>query len=262
MATSPVAYRETPANAEKIQAPRFDVSELIDGSDLPRRLRHTLRAMFEIAFGKNKPVGREILLFPALKGIQMRAQVCERTARYHIRALEKLGILELYYSANSRIRPGYFRHTATYRLRADLLKPRPTYENYKLSLPIAKPKAAQSVKAADAAGPVPDARQAPAPPATKRATSSPIAPALTSRQRKKLVGFISDYVEGCKGDIVLRTGEGYYVDKDDPLYREPLPRDAAIVKACELMCKTDGVSLERALEAAAQAGFVMKKGQA
>ena len=50
-------------------------------------------------------------------------------------------------------------------------------------------------------------------------------------------------------------GYGYDLKPDHPDYRAPQSKDVAIISACQSMCDTEGVSMERALEAASDAGF-------
>lgn len=185
-------------------------------------------------------------MWPALAGIAIEAQIAERTARYHLRQLEALHVIEREYSANSRIRPRYFRHTATYKLRLDHLAPRPNYEHYKNSRPLTMPerKSPQSIR-----------QEAPPPPTQPQPAAASNAPRLTTRQRRELVSRIPALMKGNKGAVGM-----VFFSPGDPGYREPMSKPEAILEACKSMCESDGVSLDRALEAAEEAGFGIEKG--
>lgn len=201
------------------------------------------------------PTGANLRMWPALAGIALNAQIAERTARYHLRQLEALHVIEREYSANSRIRPRYFRHTATYKLRLDRLVARPDYEHYKDSRPLTMPER-KGPQREDEPPPAPPQLLPPAPPPSD-------APPLTTRQRRELVQRIPRLMKGFKGSIVppgSRDGCSVWVGPDDPAYREPMSKPEAILEACRSMCESDGVGFDRAIEAAADAGFVIEKG--
>ncbi len=87
-------------------------------------------------------------------------------------------------------------------------------------------------------------------------------PSLTSRQRAELVQRIPVYMKGRTRKVEI-GGYGFDLQPDDPRYLAPMPKRSAIVAACKSMCEGDevygfrglGVSMEKALEAAADAGF-------
>jgi hypothetical protein len=108
-------------------------------------LRSTLIGMWRAA---GEITGREILLFASVEGYSVEAGKCVRQTRYNLRALEESGVIELAYPPNQRIRPGYFRHTATYRLRLDRLRQRQTYRQLRDNRPVAQPLPPRNVHAA------------------------------------------------------------------------------------------------------------------
>jgi hypothetical protein len=87
-------------------------------------------------------------------------------------------------------------------------------------------------------------------------------PTLTTRQRAELVRRIPVFMKGQTGKTEIG---GYRVvfQPDDPRYLAPMSRSCAILAACRSMCegnelydlRAHGVSMEKALEAAADAGF-------
>lgn len=114
----------------------------------------------------------------------------------------------------------------------------------------------------------------PPPPATTAPLKRPAAehdhrgterrlPSLTTRQRAELVQRIPIYRGGHAGGVQCRGGGSRWIGPDDPDYRAPMDKRSAILAACKSMCQGDerygfhalGVSMEKALEAAADAGF-------
>lgn len=125
-------------------------------------------------------------------------------------------------------------------------------------------------KPAQPASPIPAAPSAPLPQRDKpaaetrehRSTERRL-PSLTTRQRAELVQRIPIYRAGRSGGIPTRDGGSRWVGPDSPDFREPMSKSAAILAACRSMCEGDetygfraqGVSMAKALEAAADAGF-------
>lgn len=258
-------FLETPEMASTaLSIPQFDRSEqrknsppgvnfvavLINDADLPRGPRHTLAAIYRAAGSPlAKDANHGILLWPAIKGVMIEAQIAERTARYHLRQLEQLKVIEKVYEANARIRPDYFRHTATYRLLVPNLKQRQNYARYKATLPLAMPKRSQSVKAeaAEHVSPAP----APQPIATPQPSPQKPPRKLTSRECSKLVGLVKQFKQGCTYIGAGREGMGRKLSPGDPEYQAPMNQEEAIVAACKEL----GAPIESAIEALKLAGW-------
>lgn len=242
---------------------RADIEKLFENSDLPRHLYNTIVGMWRAS---QKPYGNEIYFFAAMEGYRREGRYkSKRTVRYNLRALEKLGVIELVYHANSRIRADRFRHTATHRLNIQRLGQRETYQQFKENQPIATPLPPRSI-APESSTPAPSpAPVTPIAPPSRSSTmqrdhrgterESRKLPDLTVRQRKELVQRIPIFMKGCHGNVATRYGESRYIGPDDPEYRAPMDKDSAILAACEWMCTNHGTSMEKALEAAADAGF-------
>jgi hypothetical protein len=265
MASPQSAYPNSTArnNAKRAVLSPFNFVARVRASDLPSRLRELL-----VAFLSKNQFGDELWLSTEslrviIGKVSVRAEkISRRTVQYQIDKLVALEVLEELYPANSWVRYNgetVIRHTATYKLNADKLKPRLSWGEWRQSMPVKKP-------AARTLGPQPVAAEAmPVPSAAeqKKISSASNAPKLTTRQRKELVRRIPMFMKGVSGNV--RTGDGgtRWVGPEDPAYREPMSKPAAIVEACKSMCETDGVSLDRALEAAADAGFrIEPKGSA
>lgn len=224
---------------------RQDVQALLDSADFSkdlgkrryrnRHLRATLVGMWRAAGSLGKPPGKEILFFASVEGYSIEAGVCERQFRYNLRALEQIGILELVHPANSRIRPDYFRHTATHRLNLSKLRRRTTYQDFKNGRPAATPIRSQSPDAAPAA-PAPQAVKPPVAQAASgaacRTTSSKPTRRLTPREGPELVKKMSELMRGYAGDQVARDGCMLWIGADHPYYRAPMTQENALIAAC------------------------------
>jgi hypothetical protein len=103
-------------------------------------------------------------------------------------------------------------------------------------------------------------------PAAEHAHRSPERrlPSLTTRQRAELVRRIPIFMKGCHGtQRAPEGGMGTFVGPEDPRYIAPMDKHSAMLAACKSMCEGDeaygfrgqGVSMEKALEALADAGF-------
>jgi hypothetical protein len=105
--------------------------------------------------------------------------------------------------------------------------------------------------------PLPPAPAAPVPQRSKPAAKGNhrnTARSLTTRQRKELVQRVPIYMRG-DGRGRQDHSNGDWIGPEHPKYRTPLAREGAIYMACWSLAQTDGVSIERAIEAAADAGF-------
>lgn len=271
MATSPqTAYRNSDVATTEKSARGFspfradDIELRIKYLPIKRQHRNTLLAWYEAA---GRPTGKEVLLFCASQGIEMEARIAERTARYHRRALEKAGLVELVYNPMQRIRTDYFRHTATWRLNISALismAPVKSYKQHRAARQVATPIRPQSAThptpESSTAAPVDASSREPAPrpqpvPARENVRR---APQLSTRQRKELVQRIAYFKKGC-----THRNPHWPLKPEDPEYRAPMTRSEAIVAACKSMCEEHGVAEDRAFEAARDAGFVVEsKGSA
>lgn len=246
-----------------------DIELRIKYLPIKRQHRNTLLAWYEAA---GRPTGKDVLLFCASQGIEMEARIAERTARYHRRALEKAGLVELVYSPMQRIRTDYFRHTATWRLNISALismAPVKSYKQHRAARQVATP-----IRPHSAAHPTPEASTATPSDASSSAPAPRPQPVpqrdvrrrrqLTTRQRRELVRRIAYFAKGCHGpQRDVDGGIGQFVRPGDPGYRAPMSRSEAIVAACKSMCQSEGVAEESAIEAARDAGFIVEsKGSA
>lgn len=258
MASPTLAYNRT-AGSTSIKsrpAPPFNLAEQVNGSTLPQRLRTTLAAM--LVFDK---FGQE--LWCSTFAVRIQAGVSYRTVQRHIDKLIAMKVLRQVYSANSMVRHRgrvEFRRTATYELNVGALGPRITYRQWRDRQPVSVPFKPRSAKPAVSTAAEPEIVQsqtsAPQRPARK-------VPSLTVRQRRELVRRIQFFTQGFHGSVQCRDGSMRYVSPQDPDYRAPMDKSAAILEACKSMCESEGVSLERAIEAAADAGFKIEpKGDA
>jgi hypothetical protein len=153
MATATSAYRnstETQSLKRGEFLSRDDIAELLDAADFSRdseatiirrsgrekgtrnyRRRHLVAALKGIWRASKRPYSStgEILCFAAVEGYAIEAGVSERALRYNLRELEKIGVLQMVFAANTIRRP------ATYRLNISALRRRRTYEEVKKSRP-------------------------------------------------------------------------------------------------------------------------------
>lgn len=177
-------------------------------------------------------------------------RVCRRTVQHRLHEALDMGVLEMVYPANSRIRyrgQVVFRHTATYRLNPDKLVPRLTWEEWQQSLPVRKPAAGT-----DCRRPVGSEDSAAENNSSAQPTSSPQAAAsspanisgpapvarhvrqLTSRERSRLVEAVAQYMRGHTHSGSGRDGLGVRLSPGDPQYEAPMNLRDAILAACKL----------------------------
>jgi hypothetical protein len=259
MASPSVAYRNSAGSSTGKNPSPFDLIARVKASTLHPRLRNTLESMLRFNVFALAGTGNE--LYPGAKTVGIEGGIAEKTVRRHIAKLVALKVLVQVYRENSLVKPGEFRRPATYQLNPAVLTPRTTYKEYaakRYRSHGATPIRPQSVKPEQAA-------LSPLPALTPRAPkpSRDKSPKLTTRQRKELVQRIPRYMKGCHGSVGTPDGGRRYIQQGDADYRAPMSKMEAILEACKSMCKTDGVSLDRALEAAAEAGFTIEtKGDA
>lgn len=254
MAATASAYRnsgESPSAKNRDFLSRQDISEAIEAADFSRdvetvkgcrnyRRRHLIAALRGIWRAASNPYGTgEILCFASVEGYAIEAGVSERALRYNLRELERIGVIQLVYAANTIRRP------ATYRLNLFALRRRRTYDELKKSRPPRR--ALHSVRHSSpppvqaAAAPSPAAIAAPVPVAQPSKT-----PQLGSRQfdrtrklRAEFKAKIAEIMEGCHGSISGPRGESLWVDEDSPLYRPPTSPEKAFIRACGILQLSD-----------------------
>lgn len=117
-ATAPAYPNSEPRNSEKTRRyfSQEDLAELISYLPIKPNLQRSLLAWWKIC---TAPDGTEIRFLKPLKQQARAARICERTARYHRRALERLQIVEIAHAANTIRRP------ATHRMKLETLVGRP-----------------------------------------------------------------------------------------------------------------------------------------
>lgn len=272
---------------------RSAVAELLDTADFSRdleaiivkragrekghrtyRRRHLVAALKGIWRASSSPYGTgEILCYASVEGYAIEAGVSERALRYNLRELERIGVIELVYAANTIRRP------ATYRLNLHKLRPRRTYEQLKQSRPPRRalhsvhhssprpsPAAQEAVQeaASVATSPLKPADAAPV------AGSVAVAPAhdshrsserptrrLTSREGPKLVAKMAELMKGHTRHVGI-DGYGFDLDPGDPRYRAPMAQEKALICACMTLC----IPEESAKEALKLAGWNFDKEEA
>jgi hypothetical protein len=204
--------------------------------------------------------------------VRIQAGVSYRTVQRHIDKLVGMKVLRQVYSANSMVRHRgrvEFRRSATYVLNVAALAPRVTYRQWRDRQPVSVPFKPRSAKPAErASAPVQTAPEPEIASVQSQLSARPEKPpkklpSLTVRQRRELVRRIPLFTHGFHGAVQCRDGSSRWVSPQDPDYRAPMEKSAAILEACKSMCESEGVSLERAIEAAADARFEIEpKGDA
>jgi hypothetical protein len=260
MATATSAYR----NSDETQSlkrgeflSRDDIAKLLDAADFSRdseatiirrsgrekgtrnyRRRHLVTALKGIWRASKEPYSStgEILCFAAVEGYAIEAGVSERALRYNLRELEKIGVLQMVFAANTIRRP------ATYRLNLSALRRRRTYDEVKKSRPPRRalhsihhssPPAQEPAKAAAppvntaapvAVAPVRDAHRSSSPPAISRGED---------RVRKLRLDLMTKWTELKRGYCgSVNTSQGLlYIDEDHPRYRAPMSSENAWIAA-------------------------------
>lgn len=258
MAATAPAYRnsgESQSAKKRDFLSRQDISELLDGADFSReieaaiirregrqqgrrnyRRRHLVAALKGIWRASSSPYGNnELLCYASVEGYAIEAGVSERALRYNLRELERLGIVQLVFAANTVRRP------ATYRLNLAALRRRRTYDEVKKARP---PR--HALHSFSHSSPAPP--QEPASMRLDAVAAAPVAvvapprtssPKLGTRQferirkdRAELKALIADLVEGCHGQIYTARGEPLWVDEESALYRAPMAAEKAFGEAC------------------------------
>jgi hypothetical protein len=120
-ATAQVSHNSDGQNSEK-EHPLLlaeDVEKLISRLDIPHHLRRTLSIWWAIC---TRPYGREIRLWKGVNDFAQAAQICPRTARYHLRHFERAGLIEIAVdSRGKRLVANTVNRPTTYRLRNETL---------------------------------------------------------------------------------------------------------------------------------------------
>jgi hypothetical protein len=283
MASTARAYNNSPPSpsGKTDSLSPFRLAEIVRYSGVPRHLRATILAALAASDGAG------IILWPAIKGIMIEAGVSRRTVQRNRRRLVQEGYWLLERSANTWD-AGHtnFRRPATYKLNvtklASIRRPKEihssdwrTYREYK-TVTRQRPQHDSAHEAKKPAAPVVPMSPPlpPAPAAPLRVPANPAAhdvhrsterklPSLTSRQRAELVRRIPIFMKGRTQFTEAHGGYGYALKPEDPRYLAPMDKRSAILAACRSMCQGDdahnlrahGVSMTKALEAAADAGF-------
>jgi hypothetical protein len=178
-------------------------------------------------------------------------RVCRRTVQHRLHEAMDMGVLEMVYPANSRIRyrgQVVFRHTATYRLNPDKLVPRLTWEEWQQTLPVRKPAAGTDCRrpagSEDSAAentsstpPTSSPQATASSPAQNISGPAPVSTRirqLTSRERSRLVEAVAQYMRGHTYSGSGRDGFGSKLSPGDPQYEAPMNLRDAILAACKL----------------------------
>jgi hypothetical protein len=239
-ATASAYPNSTAQNSEK-NAPLFTrerLENLFENCDLRPHHVNMLVAMWRAA---GKPHGQTIFLFAAVEGYRIEARYrSRRTVQYNLRALEKLGAIELAHGANTIRRP------ATYRLRVEALGKRQTYADIKNNRKsphsisqVSSPKPPQ-----EHASPQPQMQASAAPVAVVESERGSRQPRrLTPREGPKLVAKMAELMRGHTRHCQL-DGYSFNLQPDDYRYRAPMTQEKALVAACMNL----GIAYEDALE--------------
>ena len=274
MATASTAYRNS--DGAKSGKPsdflsRADIAELLDAADFSHeaeayiirragrekgvrnyRRRHLVAALKGIWRAASSPYGTgEIQFYASVEGYAIEAGVSERALRYNLRELERIGVIEMIYAANTIRRP------ATYRLNVSALRRRRTYQDLKSSRPAPtpfRPHNAQSRAAHHVSSPpAQEAAAAPSP----ASVAAPVAVAprdhrdtrrfrqLRASDGKDLVAKI---LELQKGTDSYKSAEGFWVKypPGHPSIRPPLSAESALTSACLTLRLPEDASREYA----------------
>lgn len=120
-ATALASHNSDGQNSEK-ERPLLladDVKKLIGRLDIPHHLRRTLWVWWGIC---TQPHGREIRLWKGVDDFARAAQVCPRTARYHLRHFERMELIEVAVdSTGKKLVANTINRPTTYRLRNETL---------------------------------------------------------------------------------------------------------------------------------------------
>jgi hypothetical protein len=181
---------------------RADIAELLDAADFScdldatiirrsgkekgrrhYRRGHLVSALKGIWRASTSPYGTgEILCFASVEGYAIEAVTSERAMRYKLRELERIGVIELVYAANTIRRP------ATYRLNISKLRERcrRSYQQVKDGRAAATPIRPRASHSKYRSSPAP--AQEPSSPSTPVAPAPvpAVAPAPGSRQEQRL----------------------------------------------------------------------------
>ena len=246
----------------------FHLLHRVESSDLHPRLRTVLMAMLR-EFNRFAVLGTSNELYPAQLTVAIATGLPYITIRRAIDRLVEKEVLVQVYGSNATVKKGAgyeFRRPCTYQVNLVKLSPRTTVKQFtrmRDSGRVSRPFRPQSVTTAQRSThhgerPAPTPIQTPPVPPREscRTIQSPRStPPLTSRQRAELVSRIPRFMKGCHGSVAGPSGEALWVGPDHPHYRPSMSKPDAILAACKTMCETHGISLERAIEAAADAGF-------
>lgn len=254
-------------NSRASNSGKFSRIEMVRASTLPERYRSRLADLMEqfnftgdelwmatdscrIAIGKICFRRKPGTITRVRKGREEKCELgpCDVISRRSVQRLlyelvNVFQVLEVVYEANQWVPYGgdvVFRHSRTYRLRAEKLTPRPTFKEWRM-----QQKAAHSVTtfprkpAQPAQEPLPPAPAAPVPVRSKpaaehshRSTERSNAPAkMTKREVAKFVADMAFYMRGQTSKIQL---DGFEVkfQAGDPRYLAPMKWRDALAAVC------------------------------
>lgn len=283
-ASTQAAYRNPrPSNSEK-----FSRIEQVRASDLPERYRTRLARLMEqfnftgdelwmatescrVAIGKVCIRRKPGMIVRMRQGREEKCELgpCEYASRRTVQRVlddlvEVFGVLEVLYEANQWVPYAgdvVFRHSRTYRLRAEKLKPQQTYKEWRMQqkaahsvTPIRKPAQPATTDSPVPNAPLPKTEK----PAAEQAHRS-IGRATrtegrhTYRQTKAFKQRVDYHADGCSGSITTQSGQQLYVspDSNPEYYRAPLNRALAFKRALEEF----GWTVDSAIEALKFHGF-------
>jgi hypothetical protein len=285
MASSTVASYP---NSRASNSEKFSRIEMVRASDLPERYRTRLARLMEqfnftgdelwmatdscrVAIGKVCIRRKAGVIVRMRQGREEKCELgpCDLISRRTVQRMldelvEVFGVLEVLYEANQWVPYGgdvVFRHSRTYRLRTEKLKPQQTYKQWRMQQKAAHSvaqfprKPAQPVPSADS--PAPDAalprREKPAAEHRSTGRTARTEGRHTYRQTKAFKDRVEYHAAGCSGSVTTQSGQQIYVsaDSNPEYYRAPLNRALAFKRALEEF----GWTVESALEALKYHGF-------
>lgn len=239
MATTQTEYRKQPQSTSKNGAVRlFDLTPLVENSDLPERIRQLLVAFLKAhpraKYGTDLFRSVDKLCVEIGQVSSRRARVSRRCMFERIRiARDVLGVLEVKHKAHTWVEfdgEMTYRHSATYRINAEKLVPRMTVKEYDAQ------KKAQR-------------RQKNGQPESKEQTANTQSiKGLKKVQEAYLYKQVPKLMEGAT-EIVDKGGMRVVLSPEDKRYRPPLDKDAAVRDACETApMSLKPISFEAALQ--------------
>jgi hypothetical protein len=261
-------------NSRASNSEKFSRLDLVRASDLPERYRSRLARLMEqfnftgdelwmatescrIAIGRVCIRRKAGVIVRVRKGREETCTLgpCKYISRRSVQRMlddlvEVFGVLEVVYEANQWVPYGgdvVFRHSRTYRLRAEKLKPQETFKEWRMQqkaahtvaeFPRKTVQAASSDAAPAAAAPLLK-RDQPAAQHEHRGTERAPQPKLTKRDCAKFVANMAVVMKGC-----THSEYGTELEPGDPRYRPKLSWRAALSAVCERWHRTEESVIE------------------